>query len=340
MKSTQPDPESQLREPALVVRGLSKTFYRRGGQPVRAAQDISFSVPEGRIVGLLGPNGAGKSTTIKCILGLVEPDEGEVEVFGTDAARHRRQALSMMSAVLEGSRNIYWRLTPRENMEFFCSLQGHEPSQHREYIEQLLELLNLSEAASQPVRELSQGMKQKVSIGCALARRTPLLFLDEPTLGLDVETTYQMRTLLRELATRQHRTVVISSHDMKVVQSVCSRVIIIKDGRVVADDRTENLLELFRRRTYTLELSGELPEEADRRLRSEFDNVDIKVLSHRTELSVEAARSEELYRLVDILREAGMAIEGIAGEQPDLEKAFLQIIADKTFCGQSREATK
>lgn len=305
---------------------LTKTFRRRGVRPVEAVRGVSFSVRRGTVLGLLGPNGAGKSTTIKCILGLVTPDGGEVEVYGLDARRDRGGAMKHMGAVLEGSRNVYWRLTPRENMSFFASIQGRDPRKDRDYHDYLLERLDLADRADRPVLELSQGMKQKVAIACALARRTPLLFLDEPTLGLDVQTSYEMRSLLRGLVEEEDRTVVVSSHDMKVVQDVCARVIIIEGGAVVADDWTGNLLSLFRTRVYRIEMLTELPPGDLAQLRARFARVEVNPSSEYCQLEVEMAEPADLYDLMDMLRDTGVIVDGIYRDEPDLERAFLSIV--------------
>lgn len=295
-------------------------------KPVEAVRDVSFSVPRGTVLGLLGPNGAGKSTTIKCILGLVSADEGDMEVYGFDVQRDPRGAMKLMGAVLEGSRNVYWRLTPRENMNFFASIQGHDPRLDRDYHDHLIERLDLADRVDRPVLELSQGMKQKVAIACALARRTPLIFLDEPTLGLDVQTSHEMRSLLRGLVEEEDRTVIVSSHDMKVVQEVCARVIIIKDGSVVVDDLTQNLLSLFRTRAYRIEMPAALPSPVLDQLQARFVRVQVNPSPEYWELEIEVARPADLYDLMDVLRDAGVIIEGIYQDQPDLERAFLSIV--------------
>ena len=315
--------------PALEVKGLNKTFRARGSKRVPAVREVSFGVQKGEVVGLLGRNGAGKSTIIKCILGLMEPDQGTVEAFGCDVRHQRRQGMALMSAVLEGSRNVYWRLTPWENLEFFASIQGLHPRTQREYLEHLLDTLRLSDRAHSPVIELSQGMKQKVAIACALARRTPLVFLDEPTLGLDVETSFEMRAILSDLVKEEGRTVVLSSHDMKVVEEVCQRVIIIKEGQVVADDHTRNLVSLFRTRAYRLEIHGLVPDGVMGDLNGLVGRARRTGSGDYTELEVEIARPEDLYLLLDVLRDSGLLVEGITRDEPDLERAFLRIVRDE-----------
>ncbi|MDP2872237.1 MAG: ABC transporter ATP-binding protein [Bacillota bacterium] len=311
---------------ALEVSGLHKVFP--GKRPVHAVTDVTFCVPAGDVIGLLGPNGAGKTTIIKCVLGLVRATSGVTRVFGAETSNHPGRVLSSAAAVLEGARNTYWRLTVWENVCFFASLHGvsaRDPA-HRRYFEGLLARFGLEGRLKTPVRELSTGLKQKVAVVSALARRTPLVFLDEPTLGLDVETAYELRRLLPELARDEGRTLVISSHDMHVVQAVCRRVVIMSGGRVIADDEVANLLALFRSRRYRLSMPGALPGDAVAGVRSLDAAARIEVEDGVTKLELQLPAAAALYRLMDLLRDAGVVVETIVQSEPDLEHAFLELV--------------
>ena len=205
--------------PALVeVENLRKTYRKRASKEwVSAVNDISFGVEEGEILGLLGPNGAGKTTTIKMICGLLKPDSGRVLVKGVDNQRGRLRALRHLSAVLEGNRNLYWRLSVRENMLYFAGNRGVSARAARPKIDALLGRFHLADKADELVNNLSRGMQQKLAIAVALLAGTEVVLLDEPTLGLDVGTGLEVRALLREVAA-EGRTIIISTHDMDVVQ--------------------------------------------------------------------------------------------------------------------------
>ncbi|HET8986032.1 MAG TPA: ABC transporter ATP-binding protein, partial [Trueperaceae bacterium] len=234
----------------LQVKSIHKS-YRRGGRAdgtepapgtdtdrsgeVKAVDGVDFSVARGEIVGLLGPNGAGKTTTIKTICGLIAPDSGTVTVNGFDVRRDRRKALRHISAVLEGNRNLYWRLSVRENLVYFAGNRGMSPAAVGPRIAELLDQFGLTNKADELVSNLSRGMQQKLAISVALLADTDVLLLDEPTLGLDVETGYEVRTLLADIA-RSGKTIILSTHDMAVVEALCRRVVVINHGRVVTDD--------------------------------------------------------------------------------------------------------
>ncbi|MDI7246499.1 MAG: ABC transporter ATP-binding protein [Bacillota bacterium] len=311
---------------ALEVHQLKKVFRDRGACEVRAVDGISFRVAPGEVVGLLGPNGAGKTTTIKCILGLIRPTSGQVAIFGREVASHYPGILSQVSAVLEGSRNLYWRMTVWENIEFFTGIHGLPQREHRRYFEHLVERFGLADKRDVEVRRLSQGMKQKTAVVCALAELTPIVFLDEPTLGLDVETSYELRETLKDLAREEMRTVVLSSHNMDVVQDVCQRVIIMSAGRVVADDSIEHLMALFRTRAYRLVLRGPLPEGLQAALAAHFPGLEVQSTPYMTHMRLRLPGPDDIYVLMDLLRDAGARIEEISQEEPDLEKVFLEIV--------------
>jgi len=311
---------------ALAVSDLQKKFYKRHRPPVQAVDHISFQVEYGKIVGLLGPNGAGKTTTIKCILGLMEPDGGEIKICGYDARRQRLAAMSQVAAVLEGARNIYWRMSVWENLEYFAGLAGVSSREGAPYFRQLLQRFQLEDKKDTPVMELSQGNKQKVAVACALAKRTPLVFLDEPTLGLDVETSYQLREAIKDLVREEGRTIVMSSHDMAVVQDVCERVIIVTNGHIIADDLVANLLALFRTREYRVQLAGSLSSEGRETILTEFPKATIAGDGHDASVRVQLMNGQDIYRLVDTMRRAGADIASITQEEPDLERAFVELV--------------
>jgi ABC-2 type transport system ATP-binding protein len=309
----------------LEIHNLRKTFAGKK-QKVVAVDDVSFTVLPGEMVGLLGPNGAGKTTIIKSVLGIVEPESGTIRVKGFNPTRELRQLLSHTAAVLEGSRNIYWRLSVWENICFFAGIHGISVAAGKSYFEHLMTTFNLKEKRDSEVRHLSQGMKQKVAICCALAKQTSLVFLDEPTLGLDVETSYELRDVLKELAQNEQRTVVVSSHDMDVIQDICQRAIIVSGGRIIADEKINNLLALFESRTFKLVVAGADHKELLAALNRIFPQLTYSTNDRQLLLTVNLPQASDLYALIDLLREHGAELETINQEAPDLEKVFVNLV--------------
>lgn len=316
--------------PALAVKNLRKVYRSRRSADVVAVDGVSFEVGRNEVVGLLGPNGAGKTTTIKCLCTLVLPTAGEVWIEGADATRHPRAALEKVAAVLEGNRNIYWRLTPKENLEFFAGIQGIPARKVRQHIDELIERFGLRDKADTDSRKLSRGMQQKLAVACAFIKQTPVLLLDEPTLGLDVETSYELRETLREMAASGERTILLSSHDMGVVQDICERVIIINHGKIVTDDRVDKLLALFRVRAYRFDIAGRLTSSQRAKLADRFPLINIEADTHRSSIEVEFLDGAGIYELIDVLREGSSVIESIDKKDPDFEEVFLKILKGET----------
>jgi len=178
------------------------------------------------------------------------------------------------------------------------------------------------------VRNLSRGMQQKASLACALARNTPVVFLDEPTLGLDVEAARDLRREIRRLAAEENRTVVLSSHDMDVIQDVCDRVVILNEGRVVADDTVESLVDLFATQRYRVDLAA-VPERLD------LDGFDV-TWPDDCSFEVVLADSDELYSLMRTLETAGAAVQTVTSLEPDFEEVFLSVVEERAAGGTDR----
>ncbi|PAV29665.1 ABC transporter ATP-binding protein [Virgibacillus profundi] len=315
----------------IEVNQLKKSYKkRRSKEYIHAVNDISFTVNRGEILGLLGPNGAGKTTTIKMICGLLIADSGTITVNGINIREKRLGALNHISAVLEGNRNLYWRLTVKENLEYFAGNRGLSRKDVRERIEDLLVKFRLKDKESELVNRLSRGMQQKLAIAVAMLAESDVILLDEPTLGLDVETGYEVRELLKEIVRDYKRTIIISSHDMDVVQDLCERTVIINKGKVVTDDKVENLLKLFDVRAYTLNLGGLLSDEQQQLLLQKFPQHEYTPDTYESILQINLAKSEEIYDLFDVLKLETTPVESIDRSIVNFEQIFMKIVKGDT----------
>ncbi len=308
----------------LEITELRKIYRPGTGRQVVAVDGFDLSLEAGMVIGLLGPNGAGKTTIIKCCLGLVIPSSGTIRVAGYDLWRQPVQARLRVAAVLEGSRNVYWRHSVIENLRFFANLHGYSWAAARPRAEELLERLDLADRRTALVGELSRGMQQKVAVACALVRRCPLVLLDEPTLGLDVETARELERLIIELAREQGTTVVVSSHQMDLVERICRRVAILRKGRLVVNDSVTNLLDIFAARAYRFTLENPPGIEQRQELLSRFPGVCFDDAAGAFRLEVMDAG--EFYDLMEFMRQAGLRVAQIDREVPDLGEVFLQVI--------------
>jgi len=317
----------------LEIRDVSKTYPGKR-EKIEALKDVNFSVKKGELLGLLGPNGAGKTTLVKIICGLVFPDSGEVRVGDYNPWKERALALRQLSAVLEGNRNIYWPLTVRENMEFFAALKGLDPRKARDRIDDLIERLDLKEKTNVTARSLSRGMQQKLAIAVALVSDSPLLILDEPTLGLDVESALEIRSMLTAVVEEENKTIMLTTHDMRLVRAVCPRVVIINEGRIVTDDRVDNLLRLFDAKAYRLHLQGELQkEQKEKLLRLEYISIE-ETGGNGFFIDLTLEQAQNLYQVMDILRRGDTIIEAIERQEVDLEEVFLSILGRRDEDGK------
>ena len=312
----------------IRVEHVTKRYKKRKSKEVvTAVKDVSFEVARGEILGLLGPNGAGKTTTIKTICALLKPDEGRVIVNGVDNQRKRLEALRHISAVLEGNRNLYWRLSVRENLEYFAGNRGVSRRAVRGKIDNLLQQFRLEDKAGELVNNLSRGMQQKLAIAVAMLAETDVILLDEPTLGLDVATGYEVREVLRNIAS-QGRTIIVSTHDMPVVQDLCERTVIINVGRVVVDDKVENLMRLFETRAYVVTLGAPLSAEQRRRLESAFPVLNYENGGEKSTLRVSLEHSEDIYDLMEILKLERTPVEAIDRTAINFERVFMELVKE------------
>ncbi len=218
----------------IALEGVAKSFGE-----VRALRGASFAVPDGHITGLLGPNGAGKTTALRIVYGVLRPDAGRALVDGVDLAKHRIEAQRRLG-VLPHAQGLYTRLTAREHILYFGEMQGLAGSPLARRADELVRLLGMEEFADRRTEGFSQGQRVKVALARALVHSPRNVVLDEPTNGLDVAATRQVRALLRQLR-GEGRCILFSSHVMQEVSALCDRVVVIARGQVVAEGTPDEL---------------------------------------------------------------------------------------------------
>lgn len=233
---------------AVEVNNLKKVFVSKKKKLFRtiekkefkAVDGVSFEIAKGEIFGLLGPNGAGKTTTIKMITGLLRPTSGTVKVNGVDVDKKPMEALGHIGTVLAGDRSIYWKLTGRENLEYFAALYGCNRKEACKRAEEILQRLQFGDKADELVEKYSTGMKQKIALGKALIPKAPVVLLDEPTLGLDPQSALNLRGIILDIK-KEGRAVLLTTHYMEEADFLCDRVAIIDGGKIIALDTPEKL---------------------------------------------------------------------------------------------------
>ncbi|KNC66762.1 ABC transporter ATP-binding protein [Pseudoalteromonas ardens] len=294
----------------LEVEKISKRFASH-----EVVKGVSFKVEPGEIFAFLGPNGAGKTTTIKMITGLIVPDGGTVLIDGKDTKSDSR-ALEQLGSVLEGNRNLYWRLTAFENLVYFNVHKGTSLKQARQVADQLLERFGLSDKRNTLVQHLSRGMQQKLSIAIAVAHNPKLLLLDEPTLGLDVNANIDVIQLMQELRD-EGVAIVLTTHQLDVAQKLADRVAIIDKGNIIKESGKDALIQEFIQDDYIIELTELISQEVADSITQQFDAV-------VTDRSIRfSGGSAVLFQLIEHLKP--LEIKMVQRLELDLTQIFLQL---------------
>ena len=301
---------------AIEARGLVKTYpASRTGPAKTALKGVDLAIPRGSIFGLLGPNGAGKSTFINILAGLVNKSAGEVKIWGVDIDQHPRTARAAIGVVpQEIAADVFF--TPRESMNTQAGLYGVPRAERR--TDEILAALGLGDKADAYVRQLSGGMKRRLMVAKAMVHNPPVLILDEPTAGVDVELRRQLWTYVQALNDRGV-TIVLTTHYLEEAQALCDTIAIINRGEVVACEPTGDLLRRFDSRAVII--TPKTPLQAapvmggfDARLRPDGR----LVISFK-------ADDTGIEEVLSAVRAAGVGIQDLATEEPDLEDVFLAL---------------
>ena len=265
--------------PIVLAEGLSKSFrvadkqpglsgtmrhlLRRTYRDVEAVRDLHFTIQPGEVVGFLGPNGAGKTTTLKMLSGLIHPSAGRVEVAGCLPQKRQERFLQQITLVMGNRQQLIWDLPPLDSLRVNAAVYGIDPIEAKRRINELAEMLELGEELQRPVRKLSLGQRMKAELLAALLHRPSVLFLDEPTLGLDVNAQARVRDFLADYNRRTGATVLLTSHYMGDITALCERVLLIHQGRLFHDGSLDALTSrLAPCREVRLELRQVHPREA------------------------------------------------------------------------------
>ncbi|MEV7414241.1 ATP-binding cassette domain-containing protein [Streptomyces sp. NPDC089919] len=252
----------------IELDGVEKVFevrrrtglWRRERSQVRAVDGIGFTVPRGEMVGYIGPNGAGKSTTIKMLTGILTPSGGRLRVAGIDPARERTRLAHRIGVVFGQRTTLWWDLPLRDSYGLMQRMYRIPPARYRANLERCVELLDLGELLGVPVRQLSLGQRMRGDIAAALLHDPEVLYLDEPTIGLDVISKAKVRGFLRDLNAERSTTVLLTTHDLQDIEQLCERVMVIDHGRLMYDGALKGLHEVGGgERTLVVDLAREMP---------------------------------------------------------------------------------
>jgi len=317
---------------AVEVTNLRRVYkitvgvVRRSAKEVVAVDDISFDVHPGELFGLLGPNGAGKTTTVKMLTTLLLPTAGSARILGYDVTHQPERIRPRIGFIFGGERGLYWRLSATDNLRYFASLYHVDPEVSRSRIPFLLEMVGLTGREKEKVEGYSRGMKQRLHVARTLLHDPEVLFLDEPTIGLDPVGARELRHVVQNLQL-EGKTILLTTHYMFEADALCQRIAVINHGRIIALDTPEGLKRLVSDLSVVeVEVFGSAETVVDRvRALPTVEAVNIETLDQRQVLQVQSPQGSEIVPgILNAL--AGIRMGRVAVREPTLEDAYVRLV--------------
>ncbi|MCD4806533.1 MAG: ABC transporter ATP-binding protein [Methanococcoides sp.] len=305
----------------ITVKELSKRY-----DGFAAVEDVSFDIKRGEIFGLLGPNGAGKSTIISILCCLLEPTAGRVTIDGFDVEKNSNEIKKIIGIVPQEI-SLYYTLTARENLTFYAKIYGLSGKTMKDRIEALLDMVGLTDRADDKLEGYSGGMKRRINIAVALLHNPRILFLDEPSTGVDPQSRKRIYDTIQDL-NRQGMTVLLTTHQMEDAEKLCHRIAIVDKGKLIALDTLNGLLKMVGETDIIQVKAKDIPTEALDVIQR-IDNVQ-KVSVDDESMTIELVQGRELMaRIIETLTASGTKVESIQIKEPDLETLFLHLTGTK-----------
>lgn len=316
-------------EQVIVTQGLTRHFGN-----IVAVENLDLTVERGQVFGFLGPNGAGKTTTVRLLNGILSPTDGHATVLGYDILRDANE-IRHQTGVLTEAPSLYENLTARENLRFFGDVYGYPEAQLPKRIEAVLDQMGLSGRANEPVGGFSKGMKQRLAIGRALLHEPELLFLDEPTAGLDPVAARMISDLIQNLSHREGRTIFLCTHNLVEAQRLCDRVGVISQGMLRAIGSPD---ELARMLWNTLWIEIDLRIEISDALRAALASYSgvYALSSQKGKLRLEIDDEERIPGIIERIVQAGGRVYGVAIEEHSLEDVYFELQGESQTVGEQR----
>jgi ABC-2 type transport system ATP-binding protein len=319
---------------AIEVQGLRRVYRARLGvfgrkvKEVLAVDGITFGVAQGELFGLLGPNGAGKTTTVKMLTTLLAPTAGQACVLGSDVVQEADRVRRRIGFVFGGERGLYWRLSGHDNLVYFANLYHVPPEVQKRRIPYLLDLVGLGGRGEEKIQGYSRGMKQRLHIARALMHDPELLFLDEPTIGLDPVGARELRNTIRDLQSEQ-KTILLTTHYMFEADALCQRIAVINRGQIVAlDTPTELKHHVSDLSVVEVEVFG-IPSDAIERIRA-LGGVDMVSVENRNQKQALLIQSDNgaaaVAPVVSTLEGLGLRVGNVVVREPTLEDAYVRLV--------------
>lgn len=302
---------------AIEIKGLNKTYKPSGNAPEKVAlQDVDLKIPRGSIFGLLGPNGAGKSTIINIMAGLVVKTSGSMKIWGYDLDQDERKTKTAIGIVPQEI-NQDWFFTPQETLDLQAGMYGVPKAERR--TKEILKMVELEDKANAYTRSLSGGMKRRLMIGKAMVHSPPILVLDEPTAGVDIELRKQLWDNVRKL-NKEGVTVLLTTHYLEEAEELCDQIAIINHGQIIASEEKEDLLARIDNKEVRFRLDKPIS-----KIPAKLKNFCVKKEGRRTLMVRYTPKDQDIGEIIEIIQKARYGIVDISTDESDLEDVFLQL---------------
>jgi ABC-2 type transport system ATP-binding protein len=305
---------------------ITTGFLKRSTKEIEAVKEVSFEIAQGELFGLLGPNGAGKTTTIKMLTTLLIPSSGQARIFGLDVVKQAQQLRSRIGFIFGGERGLYWRLSGIDNLRYFAALYRLDPSIAKQRIPYLLELVGLGERGKERVEGYSRGMKQRLHIARTLLHDPDLIFLDEPTIGLDPVGARELREMVKQLQSAG-KTILLTTHYMFEADELCQRIAVINKGQLVALDTPVNLKQLVSDLAVIELVTNGLPTATLDQLRQQtyIEAVSVEDRGGQQAVMIQTPLgSQAVPSVLELVNGAGVA--RVTVREPSLEDAYVRLM--------------
>lgn len=323
----------------ISVKNLTKVFYLRKRRPgmlgsitglivgekkeIRAVDNISFDITEGELIGYLGPNGAGKSTTIKMLTGILQPTSGQIEINGLDPGRFRKEVTRQIGVVFGQKTQLWWDLPVRESFDLLRMIYKIPNQVFKERLDYFIELLGLEDFLDQQTRKLSLGQRMRSDLAASLLHNPPILFLDEPTIGLDILTKDIVRQTIRQLNKEKGITVILTTHDMDDIEYLASRLILLDKGIVQYDGALDSFIKTYQKKQLlTVYLENDLTDVAPT-----LNGFKLLEQTSNRRFDFEMPRDDSVAPLIDWFSQRGGRIQEINVRKQDLSETLKGIYA-------------
>lgn len=309
---------THIKQPGFT--GALKGLFKREYQNKIAVADLNFTIEKGEFVGFLGPNGAGKTTTLKMLSGILHPSNGKIRVLGFEPYKREAAFQKKFALVLGQKSQLWWDLPAYDSFELNREIYNVSVESFKEKVEELGELLDIKKVFHTPVRKLSLGERMKCELAACLLHSPEILFLDEPTIGLDLISQSKMREFLREYNQKTGLTVILTSHYMADIEALCKRVMVISGGKSVFDGP---LSELSNRFSAQKRIKVTLPTSPDERQRALFEKIGEKVEFEGAQISISVPRDVVPAKVDELLK--SLPVQDLAIEEVELENVIRDV---------------